>query len=344
MIWGNRNGWRVNLLLREAQRNVRLSRRRLTPLLVLAVALGSVVACISAVEAQQMHTAMAKADAAGAHVLVFTSTSTSPASITRESCERLDRDAGVERAGSVTALGRLPIVPVGSSVPIASVTGSLVPELDDYPLVLGADFAGVPEWAALRGARLQSTGGARQPEGIPVNQSVSVLAPATVTTVERCIAVLDPTASVIAMTPVLMSQLETAGSPLGAAPVSALGYSPGDAYSDRTSRWLPFAIGALGALITIGLSLTRSDEIAAYRMSGSRPRDVAAILLAESALIAGAMALSGGLAAVVMMNYLVDLSSTVSALLAAAGAWVSFSAPGLFLAARRPLNLVGKER
>lgn len=336
--------WSTSLLLREAQKNVRLSRRRLFPLLILAVALGAVFVCVSAFEAQQMRVAVEKVDAAGAHVLVFTSASASPAVMTRESCERLADSAGVERAGSVSAVGRASILPVGSSVPIVSVAGTLVPELNDYPVVLGADFDGVPGWVMLEGLRLESTGGGRQPEGIPINQSVSVLASASVKTVERCIAVLDPTASVAQMTPLLMAQLEVVGSSLGAAPVSSVEYDPSDAYADRLSRWLPIALGALGAVVTIGLSLTRSDEIAAYRMSGSRARDVTVILMTEASLIAGAMSVSGTLSAVVLMNYLVDLASTTSAILAAAGAWVFLSFPGLFLAAQRPLNLIGKER
>ena len=100
-------------------------------------------------------------------------------------------------------------------------------------------------------------------------------------------------------------------------------------FLQRPTRWLPLAVGIIAGLATIALGATRLSEFAAYRLSGTRPKELAAILGLESLALAGVAAVSGVAAALLLSPWLVSGVTTAAGSLVVGATWWAIAAIGL---------------
>lgn len=338
-------GWRPALIAREALLSVRTS-RRLRPLLLTAVVLGPALAGVAAADALALDRNRAILDEAGARVVVIAGSTEAPVSIDRASCEALSAMEGVERAGAVLPSVRSPVIPAGPAVALTPTSPTLVNELVWAEAVIGDEL----ELRADRVKRLDTgeilaaTAGSNQPEGIALDRAIAIRLPESVTTVERCIVVVDQGGDVTSIATFALGSLATSGSTPVATPVLTQPLDATAQYLDRPTRWIPLAAGALAGLATIALGATRLSEFAAYRLSGSRRRDLAAILGCEALALAGVAAASGVVAAVVVAPWIVSPAATAAGAISAAAVWWAIAAIGTAPLARISSLNLSKER
>ncbi len=341
-----RDRWTTKALVREAVRNIRTSRRRLWPLLSFAVVAGVALAILAAVESVQLRSDLATLALSGRNVVVFGSASEVPASIDRNSCDRLAASPSVERAGAILSSRRGPILPLGGAIPMVPVSATLLPELKNADAVVGSALSSGSQIRTIMvdGIPLSAARGLPQPEGIPVNQAVAVAAPVTVVSVERCVVVLSAGADQEVMIPLLAAQLVVDGAPPTGAAVLTEPIDRIAAYYERLTRWLPLVVGALGGLITAGIAATRSNEFAAYRISGTSRRSLLLIYGIEAAILAGVMGTSASLASVALAGWISDVAATGFGALAGAGSWLVAALMGFLPLNSQSVLTVTKER
>lgn len=341
-----RDRWSSSSLAREAVRNVRTSRRRLWPLLFFAIVGGAALAILAAVEGVQLRGDLTTLALSGRNVVVFGSASEIPALIDRGSCDRLSTLVGVDRAGAVLNSQRVPVLPLGGSIPVVPVSVTLVPELSAVPAVVGSALGAGSGLGRIiiDGVPLAATGAAAQPEGIPLNQAVAVAAPATVVAVERCVVVLSSGADAEAMIPLLATQLVVDGVPPTGTAVLDEPLDRIEAFNQRLTRWLPLVVGALGGLASAGIAATRSNEFAAYRISGTTRRSLLLVYGMEAAILAGAMTTSAALGAVALSDWVIDVGAVTLGGLAGAGAWLVVALLGFLPLGSQSVLTITKER
>lgn len=338
-------GWRLPLLAREALQSVRTS-RRLRPLLVVAVLVGPALAAVAGVEAIGLDRDRAALDEAGARVIVLAGSAEQPVTIDRASCEGLAKLPGVERAGALLASTRTAVLPLGPAVAVVPTSPSLLPELTFADSVVGADLVSRAERVERldTGVVLTAAPGANQPEGIPLDRALAVPIAESVREIDRCIVVVDQGAPLPTVAGAALGALTVSGPLPVATPVLAQPLDATEQFLQRPTRWLPLAVGIIAGLATIALGATRLSEFAAYRLSGTRPKELAAILGLESLALAGVAAVSGVAAALLLSPWLVSGVTTAAGSLVVGATWWAIAAIGLAPLARiSPLRL-SKER
>lgn len=337
--------WRIGLLAREAALSVRTS-RRLRPLVVAAVLIGPLLAAIASSDAASFERDRATLDEAGARVILIAGATESSVMIDRSSCESLAEVDGIERAGALLASTRTAVVPIGPSVALVPASISLVPALAYAGAVTGPDLV----TGAMRiqridtGAVLDVAQGSNQPEGVPLDRAVAVRIPDSVTTVDRCIVIAEPGAALPIVATTALGALEVSGSSPVATPVLAQPLDATEQYLQRPTRWAPLALGIIAGLATVGLGATRLSEFAAYRLSGTRRRELAVILGLEAVALSGIAALSSTAAALAVSPWLVSAPTTAMGAFVLAGAWWVIAAIGSAPLVRISALNLSKER
>lgn len=336
--------WNPAFLMREATENLRSSRRRLRPVLLIAVFLGVLLPIVAAVDSAAYRADMEALRNAGASVIVISSDAGEEA-IARRSCDRLVDMDGIERSGSVLTSTRVPVVGLGDGIPITPVTGTLVPGLATSRVVIGHDLTTkASQRVVLSGVPVVGSRGQAQPEGIPVNAALAVAASPALASVERCTVVLEPGLVATSYLSEVLAAVDTHAAAVTASPVLTQPVDRTDAFLTRLTRWSPAVAGVLlGALHTIML-MTRQSELAAYRLSGTRQAELRTILIFETALVSGAMATSA-VVAVLVLNWAM-VSSAAAALSGLGAASIAFACGAVastFVSRQSLLNL-SKER
>lgn len=337
-------GWATSQLAREAWNNVTTSRRRLVPLAAAAVILGSLTAIVSALDGEQLRSDLDRLNAAGRNVVVIGAAGEIPTSIDRTSCDELSRLSSVQRSGAILPSSRREVLPLGTSVPVVEVTGSIVPELALAPAVIGEGLPLSPSNVLISGTAIPSVVGSEQPEGVPLGQAVAVAAPATVRDVERCIVVLEDYVDISAASAAALASLNSSGPALAASVVLSSPIDRLDAFSQRLTIFSPVLIGLLGAGMSWGVAFSRSSELAAYRLSGARPGEILTLGLLETAILTGAFATSCTAAVVALSEYVLDVPSAILHGLVGASVWLSVAGLGHLASSRQSVYKLIRDR
>lgn len=338
--------WRASALMREAIRNFGTSRRRLVPLIYLAAVGGIAIAAIAALDGLSLNRDLTALGKEGRNVVVFTSATETPTVIGRASCEKLSDFENVERSGLILTSTRMEVVPLGASVPVIAASATLFPGLREGTAVIGVDLT-VPDAArrvSIAGSVVPTTRGTRQPAGLPTNQALVVTALPSVKSSDRCIALLTPGTDARLNIPILKASLDVSGGPSTGSAVLTEPLDRVDAHFQRLTVWLPLALGVFGGLATLSIALTRSNEFAAYRLSGTSARSLFLICAFECVVAAGVMVFTTTIFASALQPLVLSLRSTILASVGGAGIWLLVSFAGLTFLTRQSVLTISKER
>lgn len=316
--------WRLSDLIREAVRNVFGPGARLLPAVAVAGLLGASSVALLAFEQDSLWQRVDDLTAQGRGVVIFAESSPErPTQVTRESCEGLATQPGVDAAGIIVEVGRVDAAPFAVDAPIRRASTTLFPELREVDLIVGSTLAshndlfrvlihGQPFLAKVGDAAREGTGTA-----------LGLTAPLLPSDVAagQCVVILDPLVDAEAVTSVLYAQLDLSGNDLTArealnAPVDPLGD-----YLARLGRFAPLILGLIGGFITGILTRTRVSELAVYRLSGTSRESLSVLLAIESILIAGVTASAASAAALCLVPLLLDAATAIVAGIAMAGCW-----------------------
>jgi hypothetical protein len=341
-----RDRWHLGLLAREAARNVFGPGSRLLAVLALAVLVGAGSSAYIAAETQTMRDDIHDLAADGRNVLVFSALSDdAPTRIERDSCEALAGQHGIRHAGILETAGELDVLPVGSRVPAQRASTTLFPELSGADLLVGrnlSDRAARP--FTVRAGSNQDLATAvhadPHPEDLGTGSSITLPPRPGDTTSEQCVVILDAFSDVDAALPAVAAQLKVSTNPASGTELLTATSDPATDYLHRSDRWFPLLLGLLGAVATAITTRLRASEIAVYRMSGTSPVSVMALLAFENLLIAGSAALSATAASLALSAHYLDPAVPVLWGLALAGTWaLAALAASVDLAVRRPSDL-----
>lgn len=340
--------WHLGMLAREAVRNVFGAGSRMLAVLVLAVLAGAGSSAYIALETEDLRQEIHDLAADGRNVLVFSALSNdAPTRIDRDSCEALAGQHGVRRAGMLEPAGELDVLPVGTRLPVQRASSTLFPELAGADLLVGrhlSDRAAVP-FTVRAGEDLATAVHAEpHPEDLGTGSSITLPPRPGDTSGEQCVVVLDAFSDVETALPAVAAQLKVTVNPATGTELLSATNDPAADYLARSDRWLPLLLGLLGAIATAITTRLRASEIAVYRMSGTSPLSLMALLTFETLLIAGSAALSTAVAAFALSAHYLDPAVPILWGLALAGTWTLASlAASLDLALRRP-NDLAKDR
>lgn len=325
--------WSTLLLIREAVRNVFGTRSRIFVLVLASVTVGSAVAVFSASEAQGLLREIRGLEADGARVVSFgASSSRDTVTIDRASCEGLTTMTGVERAGIIVPDGSRDIPELGARIDVYSASTTLFPGLRTADGVRGSALAPRSRQSDVTLGHndiRRLAPAAVQPEGIPTNRGlVFPLAP-TVESASSCVAVLSRFAPVASLSATLAAQLDATGGQVGVVRILTPTTDPIERWHDRPGQYLALLAGLLGGLATSLLSWTRSSEIAAYRLSGTRRPALATLLTLESLLLGGVFATAGSAAVIVLRGEYLSVVEQILWLIAGGACWILSASLGV---------------
>jgi len=333
--------WPLGYLAREATRNVMAWGARLFPVLLIGILLGSGIVALAVKETKDYEARVAQLAAQGRNVvsLYLQGDSDQEAAnpddgLGRRSCEALNDMRGVVAAGLVgEGLESQNIAQLSSLTQVRPVSATLLPQLTEYDLVIGAaaaENAGLAPDAqktilTSKGTLLTGIVNTEIGPRVPSTLAVfSVLGP-EIQHEKFCNVILDQKADVAGMIPILEASLTAKGGDVVSQVIFVEQFDVRKDFLNRTERFAAPAAGIFGGLILAILTFMRSSELAAYRLSGTSPRSLGLMLSFESALIAGTFFTS---AAVGVAVFYADLFSSLATLLWAAtgaGTWMFVS-------------------
>lgn len=339
-----RDGWSLAHLAREACRNVFDLRSKMFALVGCAVLIGTVIPIYAAMQSQQFQAQLADDAAKGRNVVEFSALDpTFPVSISRASCEALAQNPDVDRAGILRSQPSGDFLQLGSLVPIAEASSTLMPELSRFGALVGHALRGAgPVFNLVMpdGSNHQAIVAPLQSDAIGTNSDVVVGLPTQVTDAPRCLAVLAPTARESEVAPRLVAALRSTGGSLSAQQQFTESRDPITVYLARPEQYLPLLLALAGGLAAGTMNRLRSGEWAAYRMSGTAPRSVGIIMLLEQAALAGCLAISSAVTALIFAPRLLSPTSTQGWALAAAALWViAATLASADISLKKPTNL-----
>lgn len=342
--------WRLGYLAREAALNVFGRSSRMLPLVVLAVLAGVGSSAFSAVESVAFRASLDELAELGRGVVLFgAAPSSPPASIDRASCEAPAAEPGVERAGLAIRGGFIDVSPIGANLPTMRASTTLFPALTTADIVIGyalghAFTEGSDETFSVlaRGAEDTTLAvvGSDDVDALGANSVILLPLQVTDTHGEQCVVMFDELADTAHGLAAYGSQLSAAGSDVTGYEVLPDAVSPISAYLNRPGRFLPLLLGLMGAIAAgIGYRL-RASEIAVYRLSGSEPAAVLALMTIEVLLVAGTALASSVAAALVLAWAYRDPTVAMLGGVVLAGTWAVLTIGMCFdLALRRPTDL-----
>ncbi|MFC4243538.1 hypothetical protein ACFOYW_09140 [Gryllotalpicola reticulitermitis] len=325
--------WALPLLLREATRNVLNVRSRMFSSVLLATVFGSATAAFSALDAHAFNRQLQQLQAMGSNVVSFESASpNTTVLITRSSCEALAQDGGVQRAGLLIDDGIRDVPELGARVSTYSASPSLFPRLRSADGVLGVALgsSNEPRRITIEGAGTRLlVAGLAQPEGIPTNTGVIFPLPAGTTAASACTVVLDQFASPHVLASSLAAELVVTGGDI--MPIRRLTptLDPVAQWRARPGQYVAPALGLAGGLCVTLLTWTRSGEMAAYRLSGTRRAALATILTCEALLTASVFATAGIVAATTLARFYISATEVFLWIFAGSAIWVLAAAAGV---------------
>lgn len=286
-----RDRWSLNLLAREAVRNVFARRSRVFPLLMVSVLLGTAAVLFMTYEANALSLRLASLDQNGRSVVIFASAEAdNRVLVRRDTCERLTGTPGVLRAGLLRLGTSAVVVQLGREVPVVEASTSLFPDLGAHQAIVGSALVRPAETATVStsAGMMVALPGAPQPAGIDTNSALVVALDPTVNEGSACYLVMAPYAAPSELIPVTSAQLSVNGPAIVGKQVSRQSLDPIALFRDRPSQFLPLGVGLVGAVLAGSRNLLRAGEFSTYRLSGTSPRSLAAIIWFEQALVAGA--------------------------------------------------------
>lgn len=341
------DGWKVTYLWREASRNVFSRESRLLLLVCVAVLLATSATLFAAFQWTSFRTALEKSQLNGRNTIVFEGSDANvPTMIARDSCEALNNQPDVVRAGGVSSIGAATFTQLGSAVQVYAVSPSLVPELMRVDVVAGFALGLTTGQHLLLmpdGSTVSAVRGAMLPAGVNLGSAVSVPLAPTERTVEKCVVNLDRFANAATATPRLSSSISTTGGSLTAGSEYAENGDPVASFITRPDRYLPIILGLLCGIVGLGLNRFRSSDIASYRFSGTTRRSMFMILYFEQALLAGCFAVAGALGLLFVSDSFVQPAAQVLWAVAGACAWLIVALANLALSGGDP-SALSKDR
>lgn len=315
--------WRLTDLVREALRNTFARGARLLAAVALVGVLGTASVAFLVLEQRAMVDQIDALTAQGRGVVHYAETSADrPTLIDRTSCEALATAPGVQSAGIVLDAGRADALPFAIDAPAQRVSSTLIPELGEVDVLLGAtlaDHAG-PFRALLHGHPFEAAVAPGSREGTSTSFSLSLPLLPTDEAAGQCAVILEPlvVAGDVAVTHI--AQLETRGNPLTAQEALSSPVDPVSAYLARMGRHLPLALGLLGGILTAVITRTRTSELAVYRLSGTSRTSLLTLLALEHLLVGGTAAAVTAVGALALTTQLLAPATAVVAGLTIAGA------------------------
>lgn len=343
----NSGAWRNTDLLLEAVKNVFAPKSRLRTLLLFVVILGVAFTAFRSVEISRLDRDVHHLADAGRNILsVQGQQSSSGFKISRTSCEALADTTGVIAAGVLVQEQRLSTPQLGFSVPTYAASLSLVPELRSVDVVVGTSLrkgeTGSKFNLAIEGVAHSAIVGELKPNGLPLNGAITKAISPGVEEVDQCIVILDQRQHANSMKTQILTSLEVRNSSPSTQAVVADLSNPYEQFHNRIARFAPLALSLLLSVIIGGLAQSRSNELAAYRLSGTSRLSLVKLLCFEAAVILTIYWASGVLAASLMLYaqpFGFQLSMLADHLAVASG---TLALSGVFLAVlsrRSPMEL-----
>ncbi|QSB23248.1 hypothetical protein [Curtobacterium sp. 24E2] len=300
---------------------------------LLAALLGSAGVTFAALEAETFIQQLQQLESKGSNVVTFRSASlNTTVTITRASCEALAQDDGVQRAGLLLEGGTRDIPELGARISVYAASSSLFPGLRSADGIVGATMneSSQPRRIAFEGTRpLELAAGPMQPEGLPTNTGVVFPLSSATTTADTCVVVLDRFSSPNDLARSLGAELVVSGGDVVPARQLAPSSDPVAQWRSRPAQYFSPALGAIGGLCMSLLIWTRSGEMAAYRLSGTRRPALATMLTFETLLAASVFATSGTLGTCLLVGAYLSPTETLLWTLAGSASWILASAGGV---------------
>ena len=327
-----RGAWRWSALSRESVLNTLNAHGKLWPLLACAV-LGGTLIPVSEVRASDILRSDLHAEQmAGSGVVILSSQDPSSKPILAASCDALENDPGVLRAGTLDAVpGSDDVVQLGPYIPVVSASRSLFWEFGSATVLVGRQLDThasdhlVRVLASRRFGSLDSTTVSLQPVGIDVNSALIVPRPPEDRWSSTCVVELSSRVQPAQMQPVLTAQLTTRGGMVTSRPAFNQKAKARDRWNGRPERYLPFLVAAGLAILAAALQFMRASEMATYRLAGSTRSDVWILGVFEMVVVSGTAAATGIVSSLLLEDLLADAGATALAVL-----WSAISAVWLF--------------
>lgn len=341
-----RDGLRPAAILREAVLNATGGRLRMVALSCVAIALGSTLSAVAAVDHAGFTAERQVLAAAGSQVAVIASSTRAEVQIERRSCEALADRSEVARSGLLWSSRRTVIGPTGLAVPVVEVSASLVPELATSTAIIGTGLAAQVSRSDLTidEVSVAAVTGSDQPEGIPLDAAIAVTAPISMGSAERCLVEFEPGADSAAGLSEVTAQVRALGGPVIATLTHQDAVSGVQRHLDRPSRWLGLFVGILGGGLLALTFFGRQSAIASYRVSGVSPLSLRWILALEAAWFAGLTAVGNAVGLIALQAWHPQFAADALRGLAAACVMLIVSALAAELIVRRPLHRQLKDR
>jgi hypothetical protein len=353
--------WRVTELLAESWYNVTVRGSRLRLVAIAALATGSCLAALSAIDWSSLRDDVAGLRAAGWNAVVVEAPS--GAGISPRSCERAGQLAGVIHTFGVTSSSDDMFVETGgSSIPVVTMTVSADSGLfgrkanHALPVVLlGADLARrYDDHLGVLHSRRWTTGlpvaGTlpNEPLFADYRSSVVLLLPFEGLPgglLHRCEFDVDPSV-VRAVAPRLAAAVDASDLTLTTRWLGPdLPLHPFAQFERRTSRAAFPAAGFLLGLLYLAVLRARASELGTYRCSGTSRRELASMLAFEATFLCGIMVASGvaATAALVALDH-ADAAASAGRMLTAWACCTLTCCVAAVHAARRPVLALLKDR
>lgn len=301
-----RQGWSVFLLLREALLNVFAWRSGGTFIIAFAIFAGAGQVVYMSAQWERLEASLLEQESRGHGVYDFAAADVRlAAAISRTSCDHLDKITGVDSAGIIQEERRESFTQIGSTVRVVAVSQTLVKELEHYDAVVGSALGFQPGTEVTLFSPnlgfLHAVVGGVQESRLALGSAVAVALPPDRSTAETCTATLVKNAESRELVPVLQSSLHVSGGSIVAAERFTSTHDLTAAYLDRVERFFPLLLGVAGASIAFVSYKLRSNQLAAYRLSGTSRVDLMVLLMFEQALASGVFVTASVTATVVML-------------------------------------------
>ncbi|MFT4233170.1 MAG: hypothetical protein QM606_10405 [Leucobacter sp.] len=341
------DAWKNSDLLLEAVRNVFAPGSKVRTLLILVTILGVAFTAFRVVEISNLERDAQQLAVAGRNVLSVQGKDTSHGiRITRTSCEALVNMPGVIASGALLPGARLNSPQIGFSLPSYVTSLTLVPELRDADLVVGQDLyegrAGTRFGLAVSDSTKTAIVGSWKPAGLPLNGAIAGAISPNVVEIDHCIVILDQRQSLNSQKAQILAQLEIRNSSPSAQAIVADLSNPYEQFQNRATRYAPLALSVLLSAFVGGIAQSRSNELAAYRLSGTSRLSLVKLLSFETMIVLTTYWCSAILALSVLgFGYHLDFQVSMLAdhLTVASGTFVLSAVVLLILTRRSPMEL-----
>ncbi|RLP75965.1 hypothetical protein D9V32_07335 [Mycetocola tolaasinivorans] len=316
-------------------------------LLAYAVLAGVFVSSFSSYRDQSFTQEMLRQNQLGRNVVTFLSSSPDAAAkIDRTSCEALSVRPDVQRSGLLQPDRIENVSGIDPRVHIYRASVTLFPGLERYDALIGSVLG-----ADNRPALIGIAGGARsaavlpkQPRGLDVNTGIVLPLSPNVREGEACIVQFSENADITGQTKDAALSLSVSESSLGANTSLEAVTNPVMDYLTRTERFLPVALGTIGALLSGVVLRARTSEFSTYRLSGTSRAVLFSIISCEQLIVSGIFFMSTALSLSVLYSTFVSPVAMLLTAVAASAAWCVAGAPfALGQIARDPITQA-KER